>query len=205
MVIVLQTILLLKPNNSKLILFKRENVQDRLPFLKNRDFGRSEMEREILKLGDPKLYEVSRPVSPEEREGLAETIRDLHDTLLAYRKKYGAGRAIAAPQIGVAKRLIYLYVDEPVVFVNPSWEPAGKETMEVMDDCMSFPGLLVKVRRFRKIRIRYQDREWNLCEQILEGDLAELLQHEYDHLDGILATMRAVDERSFYWKEAGLS
>lgn len=160
------------------------------------------MERTILLLGDPALYEVSEPVTEEELPQLRGVVEDLHDTLMAFRRKYHAGRAIAAPQIGVRKRLLYMCIDHPVVFLNPMLEPLGTETMEVMDDCMSFPGLLVKVRRARRCRIRYRDMDWNEQEMVLEGDLSELLQHEYDHLDGILATMRAMDSRSYFLKEA---
>lgn len=160
------------------------------------------MERTILLLGNPALYEVSEPVTEEELPQLRGVVEDLHDTLMAFRRKYHAGRAIAAPQIGVRKRLLYMCIDHPVVFLNPMLEPLGTETMEVMDDCMSFPGLLVKVRRARRCRIRYRDMDWNQQEMILEGDLSELLQHEYDHLDGILATMRAMDSRSYFLKEA---
>lgn len=160
------------------------------------------MERTILLLGDPALYEVSEPVTEEELPQLRGVVEDLHDTLMAFRRKYHAGRAIAAPQIGVRKRLLYMCIDHPVVFLNPMLEPLETETMEVMDDCMSFPGLLVKVQRARRCRIRYRDMDWNQQEMILEGDLSELLQHEYDHLDGILATMRAMDSRSYFLKEA---
>ena len=160
------------------------------------------MERTILLLGDPALYEVSEPVTEEELPQLRGVVEDLHDTLMAFRRKYHAGRAIAAPQIGVRTRLLYMCIDHPVVFLNPMLEPLGTETMEVMDDCMSFPGLLVKVQRARRCRIRYRDMDWNQQEMILEGDLSELLQHEYDHLDGILATMRAMDSRSYFLKEA---
>jgi peptide deformylase len=75
--------------------------------------------------------------------------------------------------------------------------------MEVMDDCMSFPNLLVKVKRYKKAVIKYKDLEWKDRQMNLEGDLSELLQHEYDHLDGILATMRAIDNKSFFVKELG--
>ena len=160
------------------------------------------MERTILLLGNPALYEVSEPVTEEELPQLQGVVEDLHDTLMAFRRKYHAGRAIAAPQIGVRKRLLYMCIDHPVVFLNPVLEPLGTETMEVMDDCMSFPGLLVKVQRARRCRIRYRDMDWNEQEMVLEGDLSELLQHEYDHLDGILATMRAIDSRSYFLKEA---
>ena len=66
------------------------------------------MVREILKLGDPRLYEISEAVSKKEQPALREWVEDLHDTLMDYRKTYGAGRAVAAPQIGIPKRLLYM-------------------------------------------------------------------------------------------------
>lgn len=159
------------------------------------------MEREILLLGNPKLYEVSTPVEKSELTNLSPTIQDLHDTLIAFRNKYNAGRAIAAPQIGVQKRILYMHIEKPTVFINPVLEPIGEEQMEVMDDCMSFPNLLVKVKRHQKCLIKYYDMEWNERKIVLEGDLSELLQHEYDHLDGILATMRAIDNKSLFIKQ----
>ena len=66
---------------------------------------------------------------------------------------------------------------------------------------MSFPELLVKVRRHYSLRMHFRDKNWEEQVWDLEGDMAELLQHEYDHLDGILATMRAIDEKSFRWRE----
>lgn len=159
------------------------------------------MIRELLKLGNPKLYESSSPIVPEELPQVNEWVRDLHDTLMEYRRIYGAGRAVAAPQIGVQKRLLYMFLDQPYVFINPVMEFPDDETYELLDDCMSFPGLMVKVRRYRRAVIRYVDMDWNSCEMRLEGDLSELLQHEYDHLDGILATMRAVDEKSLFLQQ----
>lgn len=159
------------------------------------------MVREILLLGNPKLYEISEEIRQEELHELEPVVRDLHDTLIAFREKYHAGRAIAAPQVGVFKRLLYMYIDKPVVFINPVLIFPDEEKMEVMDDCMSFPMLLVKVERYRRCLIRYKDMEWKDCEMQLEGDLSELLQHEYDHLDGVLATMRAKDDRSLYIKQ----
>lgn len=158
------------------------------------------MVKDILLLGDPRLYDVCPPVDKAELESLKPVVQDMHDTLMAYKAKHNAGRAIAAPQIGVQRRLIYMFIDSPVVFINPVIEPIGTEKMLVMDDCMSFPELLVKVERFKKCRVKYLDMDWQ--EQVFEpeGDLSELLQHEYDHLDGILATMRAVDSRSYFLK-----
>lgn len=160
------------------------------------------MEKKILLLGNPKLYEPSVSVTPNDLPKLKEAVQDLHDTLIAFREKYHAGRAIAAPQIGYQKRVLYMYIDTPTVFINPTIEPVGKDMMEVMDDCMSFPNLLVKVKRYQKCVIKYLDMNWQEQEMYLEGDLSELLQHEYDHLDGILATMRAIDNQSFFIKEA---
>lgn len=158
------------------------------------------MVREILLLGDPKLYQISSVIEKEEIGTIKEVVGDLHDTLMDFRKKYGAGRAIAAPQIGVFKRLIYMCIDQPVVFINPVLHFEDDELMEVLDDCMSFPGLLVKVMRYKRCTIQYKDMDFNDNKLELEGDLSELLQHEYDHLNGILATMRAVDDKALYLK-----
>jgi len=153
--------------------------------------------REILLLGNPRLYEVSVPLEKHELATIPGLVEDLHDTLLEFRRRYGAGRAIAAPQIGVMKRLIYMYVDHPVAFINPVLAAKSEEMIEVWDDCMCFPDLLVKVRRHRSCRIRFKDRNWIDRDVRLEDDLSELLQHEYDHLDGILAVSRALDAKSF--------
>lgn len=159
------------------------------------------MIKEILKLGNPQLYEISTPITEEDLPNLKEWVEDLHDTLMEYRKVYGAGRAVAAPQIGIQKRLLYMYLDKAYVFVNPVMEFPDDETYELLDDCMSFPGLIVKVRRYKRAIIKYFDMDMNPQEMKLEGDLSELLQHEYDHLDGILATMRAVDNKSFIMEQ----
>ncbi len=143
------------------------------------------------------LYEVSEEIKESEKERLEGWVRDLHDTLMEYRRVHGAGRAIAAPQIGLRKRLLYMHTDKPYIFVNPVLTFPDGESYELWDDCMSFPGLLVRVRRHKRAVISYLDGALLPQTMALEGDLAELLQHEYDHLDGILATMRAVDGRSF--------
>lgn len=159
------------------------------------------MVKELLKLGNPRLYEISEEVTLSELPQVRQWVMDLHDTLMDYRRTYGAGRAVAAPQIGIRKRLLYMFLNKPYVFINPVLTFPDEETYELMDDCMSFPGLMVKVRRYRRCIIRYLDMEFQPREMALEGDLAELLQHEYDHLDGILATMRAVDNKSFYLQQ----
>lgn len=160
------------------------------------------MVREVLLLGNEQLYEVSEEWKKEDLEQLPLIVADLHDTLMNFKQKYGAGRAIAAPQIGVKKRLLYmLYIDKPVIFLNPKLHFPDEEQMEVLDDCMSFPNLFVKVKRYKRCVITYKNENWEDCRLELEGDFSELLQHEYDHLDGILATMRAIDKKSFYMKQ----
>lgn len=156
------------------------------------------MIREILKLGNKELYEVSEKITEKDSNDLETWIRDLHDTLIDYRETYGAGRAVAAPQIGIKKRMIYMLTDQEYVFINPELVFPDEEMYEVMDDCMSFPGLCVKVLRHRRAVIRYEDRDFVRHEMKLEGDYSELLQHEHDHLDGILATMLAIDNKSYY-------
>lgn len=159
------------------------------------------MKKEILLLGNEELYQISEPLKKDEIENIKSIVQSLHDTLLDFREKYHAGRAIAAPQIGIKKRLLYMFIDKPVIFINPVLEFPDNELMEVLDDCMSFPNLLVKVKRHKRCIIKYLDINWEEQVMSLEGDLAELLQHEYDHLDGILATMRAIDNKSFVIKK----
>lgn len=158
------------------------------------------MIKPILLLGNPQLYEISEPVLESEVSSLMSSVADLHDTLMDFRKTYGAGRAIAAPQIGVKKRLIYMCIDQPTIMFNPVLHFPDDEMMEVLDDCMSFPKLYVRVDRHKRIQVTYRDEHFKLNTLHLEGDLAELIQHEYDHLDGILATMRAKDSKSFIMK-----
>ena len=159
------------------------------------------MIKEILKLGDPRLYNICEELTLKDNNLLLDWINDMHDTLMDYRKTYGAGRAIAAPQIGIFKRLIYMFTDKPYVFVNPVITFPDEEKYILLDDCMSFPGLAVKVERYKKANITYFDENFTPCKMHLEGDFSELLQHEYDHLNGILATMRAVDNKSLFLKQ----
>ena len=154
----------------------------------------------ILKLGNPRLHEVSVPVKKLELPELKPIIKDLHKVLMDFRTKYNAGRAIAAPQIGILKRLIYLNIDKPVVIINPELYDLSSKMIEIWDDCLCFPELLVRVKRHESCNIRFLDQEWNTHEWQLEGYLSELLQHEYDHLDGILATQRAIDDRALKWR-----
>lgn len=124
----------------------------------------------------------------------------MFETILDFRKKYGAGRAIAAPQIGLQKRIICLNTDITIAMINPELSDLSKELFEVWDDCMSFPNLLVKVMRHKILTFTFFDLNWKKQIWYLEDDLAELIQHEYDHLEGILAMQRAIDNQPFRWK-----
>lgn len=154
----------------------------------------------VLKLGHPKLYKISEPVEYSEVQALQPAIQDLHDILMEFRSIYQAGRAIAAPQIGVMKRLVYLNIDQAVPMFNPVLSNFSVEQYEIWDDCLSFPDLLVKVKRHKTCTITFRDEHWKEHIWKLDGDLSELLQHECDHLDGILATQRAVSTTAFKWR-----
>lgn len=155
---------------------------------------------DLLVLGDPRLYEICQEVTKEELPLVKEWVADLHNVMQEIREKYNFGRAIAAPQLGIMKRVIYMNIDKPVVFINPVLENLSEEQFELWDDCMSFPRLLVKVKRHKSLTIRYLDENWQEHIWEMQDDLSELLQHEYDHLDGILCTMRAIDNKSFKWR-----
>ncbi|HCE56436.1 MAG TPA: formylmethionine deformylase [Prolixibacteraceae bacterium] len=155
---------------------------------------------DILLIGDPLLYEKAEEVQPEEIRDLLPAINLMFDTVIDFRQQYGVGRAIAAPQIGLLKRIICLNTDRKVAMINPVIVDLSNEMFEVWDDCMSFPNLLVKVMRHKKLTIRFFNLNFKEETWYLENDMAELIQHEYDHLDGILATQRAIDNRSFRWK-----
>ena len=155
---------------------------------------------DILLLGDPRLYEKCTPVTREEVAALQQTVDLMAQTILDFRTRYGAGRAIAAPQFGVMKRLVVLNIDRPIAFYNPVLYDFSEEMMEMWDDCMSFPNLLVRLKRHRRCKMKFRDAGWNEHIWTLEDDLSELLQHECDHLDGVLATMRALEDHAFKWK-----
>src|SRR5579859_6399063 len=99
---------------------------------------------DLLLLGNPLLYQVSDAVQESELPQVNEWVADLHQVMQETRARYNFGRAIAAPQLGIMKRLIYMNINEPVVFINPELTSLSNEMFEVWDDCMSFPNLLVR-------------------------------------------------------------
>jgi peptide deformylase len=161
--------------------------------------------RPILQLGDPVLREKSAPVADPTSRDVAELVRDMADTLTHWRSTTGYGRGIAAPQLGVLQRVIFLKLPgvEPWPLINPEIIAASEERIVVWDACLSFLSIFMQVERRRRITVRYQ----NLYGETLEfeaGDdrnLSELLQHEIDHLDGILAIDRVIDPKTICMRE----
>ena len=165
--------------------------------------------RTTLLLGNPLLRTRCTKVREFGGPGLGALVEDLRDTLADFRARRGFGRGIAAPQIGDSRRVIFLQVDGPLALVNPVITRRSRTMMTLWDDCFSFPDLLVKVRRSLSIEVRYQDEIGKRHLLKAEGPLSELLQHEIDHVQGILAVDHAIDSkhiiyRSEYekWREA---
>ena len=154
--------------------------------------------KEILLLGNENLYKLCEEVSKDEIIKVNQIVENLHDTLIDFREKYSFGRAIAAPQIDELFRIIYINFDKTsIAFINPKLEFIKDEKFIMWDDCMSYPGLEVKLYRYKTCKVYYKDLDWADCSIEFTGDLAELIQHEYDHLDGVLAVQRAIDNKSF--------
>jgi peptide deformylase len=160
------------------------------------------MSRDVLILGNPTLRKVSTVIRNFNNPEFKEEIQDLKEALETFRKEHGFGRGIAAIQIGIPKRMIALNLSKDTyVIINPEITQYSTDTFTMWDDCMSFPDLVVRVKRNRSICIEYQNeqgvnRVWD-TQGIAE---AELLQHEIDHLDGILAIDRAIEKTDIIYK-----
>ena len=156
--------------------------------------------RRILQLGDPLLRAVSAPVdSADDAEPVFE---DLRATLHEFQRTHGFGRGISAVQIGETSRLIYIEIGGRAYRLrNPEFEFQSEEKFRMWDDCFSFPNLLVWLERSERVRVRYVDESGAAQTIDAEGPFSELLQHEIDHLDGVLAVDRALDRNSFCTRE----
>ena len=157
---------------------------------------------EVLLVGDPRLRRVAAPVSRRE-PGLMDSVARLHATLARFRAEHGFGRAVSATQIGVGRRFIAFNLGEgPFTMFNPEITWRSGERFTLWDDCMSFPFLLVRVVRDASISVEFEDeagrrQRW----EGLDRATSELLQHEIDHLDGVLAIDRAVDRDAIVSRE----
>jgi peptide deformylase len=161
--------------------------------------------RTVLQLGDPGLRQVAKKVSDPAAPEIRTLIEDLSDTLAYWRKTTGYGRGIAAPQIGANVRVIFLRLpgESAWPLVNPEITWRSQERIVVWDACLSFLSIFMQVERHRDITVRYQDLSGQQCE-IRAGEqrnLSELLQHEIDHLDGILAVDRITDMKTMCTRE----
>ena len=159
------------------------------------------MIREVLRMGDPRLLERSREVARFDTPAIDALLADMRDTMQKY-----DGAGLAAPQIGVPLRVVIFgfehnqrYPDaEPVLYteiVNPILTPLGPETDEDWEGCLSVPGLRGRVPRYSRIRYSGFDPEGRAIEREATGFHARVVQHECDHLDGILYPMRMRDLR----------
>lgn len=161
--------------------------------------------RPVFQLGNPVLREKSSAVADPTAGEIHELVRDLADTLAHWRAQTGYGRGIAAPQLGELKRVIFLQLPgaDPWPLVNPEIVERSAERIIVWDACLSFLSIFMQVERHRRITVRYQKLNGEIYEVEAgdERDLSELLQHEIDHLDGILAIDRVVDTKTICTRE----
>ncbi len=159
--------------------------------------------REILKMGDPRLLRVAEPVSEFNTPELHALIVDMFDTMHA-----ANGAGLAAPQIGVNLRLVIYgfkqntrYPDAPpvpeTVLINPKLRPLSAEREDGWEGCLSVPGLRGVVPRFSALHYVGFDQFGNAISRDAEGFHARVVQHECDHLDGILYPMRIEDFTQF--------
>ena len=161
--------------------------------------------RTVRQLGDPVLREKCEEVKDASASEIRALVEDLSDTLAYWRKTTGYGRGIAAPQIGVSRRVIFLRlpVEDPWPLVNPQIIAQSDERIVVWDACLSFLSIFMQVERHRDITVRYQDLQGktHALRASELRNLSELLQHEIDHLDGILCIDRVTDLRTVCTKE----
>jgi peptide deformylase len=161
------------------------------------------MIREVLRMGDPRLLRVAQPVAEFGTPDLAALLKDMRDTMA-----HLDGAGLAAPQIGVDLRVVIFggganprYPDAPAVpdtvLINPELVPLSAEEAEGWEGCLSVPGLRGWVPRWNSLRYAGFDETGQRFERTVDGFHARVVQHECDHLDGILYPMRVRDFRRF--------
>ncbi|MDE3196272.1 MAG: peptide deformylase [Acidobacteriota bacterium] len=159
--------------------------------------------RRILQLGDPVLRAVSAPAA--NPSDAREILADLRDTLHEFQRTHGFGRGISAVQIGAPVRVIYMEFEGAAYsLVNPAWDYLSPEKFALWDDCFSFPDLLVWIERSVRVRLHYRDESGEFRALAASHALSELIQHEMDHLDGVLAVDRALPGNSLCTREEWL-
>ena len=154
----------------------------------------------IAKLGHPVLLRKGTKIDNFATDSLKKTIYDMSETMIDYN-----GIGLAAPQVHLSKRIIIFRnpdIEEKekiqiTPLVNPVFKPLGDETEDDWEGCLSIPGMQGLVRRYKKISYYGFDIDGNKIENIAEGLHARVIQHEIDHLDGILYTSRLSDDKAF--------
>lgn len=163
--------------------------------------------RPVLKMGDPLLLQAALPVEQFNTPELRALLVDMHDTMAALN---GAG--LAAPQIGVSQQVVifgvsknprYPQVEEVpyTVLINPQLEPIGDDIEDGWEGCLSVPGMRGLVPRHARLRYRGYDQLGHPIDRTVGAFHARVVQHEVDHLNGILYPMRIRDLRNFGYNE----
>ena len=150
---------------------------------------------DILQIGEPRLRERARAVDEVAAPAVQADAARVHAALMSFRGRWGFGRGTAATQLGIPRRIIALHMpDWPELIYNPEYAWKSPDTFTLWENCMSFPFMLVRTRRHRSVSLRYLDGDGrDHVREEVDVELAELLQHEIDHLDGTLAVDRAID------------
>lgn len=157
--------------------------------------------RDTVLLGDPRLREIAEPVVFDRK--LPQMLVDLRDTLSEHQRVYGMGRGLAAPQIGYNKRAVYIQTPKFTSYlINPEIVWRSPETFELWDSCFSMEAkFFVKITRNRSIKVKYVDADQVFHNETFTDDMSELLQHEIDHLDGIMCSDRLTDPRNIAMRQ----
>jgi peptide deformylase len=168
--------------------------------------------REVLRMGHPCLLLKAKPVDEFNTPELHALIEDLQDTM-----KHMNGAGIAAPQIGVSQRVVIFgqadsdktinprYPDADVVpytvLINPVLTPIGTAMEDGWEGCLSVPGMRGIVQRYERLHYAGFDQYGNVIDRLVSGFHARVVQHECDHLDGILYTMRIINLKDFVYSD----
>lgn len=162
----------------------------------------------VLRMGDPRLLRISEPVNRLSTKALSELLTDMRETMASLN---GAG--LAAPQIGVPWRVVIFgtgasnprYPDAEIVpytaLINPVLTPIGEQIEQGWEGCLSVPGMRGLVPRYQQLQYRGLDEHGQMIDRQVSGFHARVVQHEVDHLDGILYPMRITDMRLFGFNE----
>jgi peptide deformylase len=160
--------------------------------------------KSVLRMGDPRLLRISDPVTRVDPPDLTELLTDMRDTMASL-----SGAGLAAPQIGVLLRVVIFGTGAPnprypeaqivpyTVLINPELAPVGTQMEEGWEGCLSVPGMRGLVARYSQLHYRGIDQNGALIDRRVSGFHARVVQHEVDHLDGILYPMRIADMRQF--------